>query len=103
MPGQGEARQYAPMPSPPFAFLLLPPLLLAAWEGRSAELRVLPEGPGYCEDLAARLARQPRGRMEPARSLGAEGLRLCGQGDVRSGIDRLRRALRAAQATTPQK
>ena len=39
----------------------------------------------------------PAARMEPSRSLGVEGLRLCGDGHLRTGITKLRRALRAAQ------
>jgi hypothetical protein len=78
----------------PFLPLLL---LVAAAPGRAAELRVLPESAEYCEDLASRLARLPRSRQDPARSLGAEGLQLCRRGEIHSGVDRLRRALRAAQ------
>lgn len=52
----------------------------------------------YCGRLAARVAALPAAAREPSRSLAAEGVRLCGSGHVRTGIAKLRRALRAAQA-----
>lgn len=77
---------------------LLP--LLAAGGAAAADppLRVTTDSSAYCEDLAARLEAMPAGETEPARSLGREGRMLCASGHLRSGIARLRRALRAAHA-----
>jgi hypothetical protein len=61
-------------------------------------VRVTTDSTAYCAELVGRLAEQPYGRAEPARSLAEEGQRLCGKGHVRTGIAKLRRALRAAQA-----
>ncbi|WP_198371926.1 hypothetical protein [Roseomonas rosulenta] len=51
----------------------------------------------YCRELALRLASMPGATSEPARSLAEDGLRLCENGHPRSGVARLRRAIRAAQ------
>lgn len=59
--------------------------------------RILDATPEYCRTLAGRLAALPTARMEPSRTLGEEGLKLCGDGFVRTGVTKLRRALRAAQ------
>ena len=75
--------------------LLSVPLAAAAADG---PVRVTTDSTAYCAELAGRLAEQPYGLVEPARSLAEEGLRLCGTGHVRTGIAKLRRALRAAQA-----
>ncbi|MCO6418271.1 hypothetical protein JYK14_19175 [Siccirubricoccus sp. KC 17139] len=56
----------------------------------------------YCGSLAARLASLPAAEREPSRSLAAEGRRLCDTGHVRTGIAKLRRAVRAAQAAQAQ-
>jgi hypothetical protein len=61
-----------------------------------AGVRVTTDSAGYCASLAARLAPLPAAAQEPARSLAAEGRRLCDAGHVRTGIAKLRRALRAA-------
>jgi len=60
--------------------------------------RILDATPEYCRALAGRLAALPTARMEPSRSLGEEGVKLCGDGFVRTGVTKLRRALRAAHA-----
>lgn len=60
-------------------------------------VRVTTDSSAYCMELAVRLANQPRGGAEPAKTLAAEGQRLCETGHVRSGIAKLRRALRATQ------
>lgn len=77
-------------------------VLLFAAAGASAAteppIRITTDSSAYCQELAARLAAQPQGQLEPALSLGAEGKALCATGHVRSGIAKLRRALRAAQA-----
>jgi hypothetical protein len=62
-----------------------------------AELRTLPQDLHYCQELASRLASLPAGVQEPARGLGEEGELLCQAGHIRTGIARLRRALRVAQ------
>ena len=66
--------------------------------GAEPTVRVTTDTREYCGTLALRLATLPQGREEPARSLGAEGMRLCDHGHVRTGVARLRRAIRAAQA-----
>jgi hypothetical protein len=77
-----------------FALLLLAPGVRA---GEFTDLRVTTDSAEYCAELAERVAGLPRGAEEPAKSLAAEGLRLCETGYVRSGIARLRRAIRQAQ------
>lgn len=52
----------------------------------------------YCEALAARLAASPAPISAAPRELGEEGKRLCASGHVRTGIAKLRRALRATRA-----
>jgi hypothetical protein len=79
--------------------LLLSSTLLAfpAPAGRAAEVRTLPQGREYCAELSARLAPLPGAAREPARRLAEEGMAMCRQGHVRTGVARLRRALRIAQ------
>ena len=60
--------------------------------------RILDATPEYCRSLAGRLAVLPAARSEPSRSLGEQGVKLCGEGHLRIGVAKLRRALRAAQA-----
>ncbi|MXP62530.1 hypothetical protein E0493_04075 [Roseomonas sp. M0104] len=93
-PGRGAAARLGAMP---LCHLCLLVAFLAAAPAGAAELRVLSPGPEDCEDLAQRLALLPRGRQEPARSLGEEGVQLCQEGQVRQGVSKLRRALRTAQ------
>ena len=52
----------------------------------------------YCQRLATRLHAIPTAATEPAHGLGLEGERQCQTGHVRTGIAKLRRAIRAAQA-----
>lgn len=73
-------------------------MLLSAMPAAGAELRLLSPGLAYCDELAARFARLPRARQDSARGLAAEGRRLCEAGHVRTGVAKLRRALRAAQS-----
>jgi len=82
------------------AFLLPPVLALAVSFPAAAEPnpRVTTDTREYCSVLAARVAATPAAAREPSRSLAAEGVRLCSNGHVRTGIAKLRRALRAAQA-----
>jgi hypothetical protein len=80
--------------------LLLPCLLIAGSAAATAAdppLRVTTDGPEYCGQLHARVIAQPGAAQDPARSLAEEGLRLCDSGHSRTGIAKLRRALRAAQ------
>jgi len=82
--------------------LLTPPVLvLALTVSAAAEPgpRVTTGTVEYCGSLAARLAALPAAGSEPSRSLAEEGRRLCGSGHFRTGVAKLRRALRAAQAT----
>jgi hypothetical protein len=80
----------------------LPSLLfsvaLAAPAIADGPLRVTTDTPEYCGFLAARLSTQGSADQQ-ARALAAEGLRLCDSGHIRTGIAKLRRALRAAHAT----
>ncbi|MFC4169746.1 hypothetical protein [Teichococcus aestuarii] len=85
-------------------FLRLPCLLamlLSAMPAAGAELRLLSPGLAYCDELAARFSRLPRTRQDAARGLALEGRRLCEAGHVRTGVAKLRRALRAAQDLSP--
>lgn len=84
-----------------FALLALPLALGTAPRaavGGDGPVRVTTDSNAYCAELALRLAAQPQGRIEPVRSMAEEGERLCETGHVRTGIAKLRRALRAAQA-----
>lgn len=73
----------------------------AAPAAHAETVRVTTDSAEYCAVLAQRLAVTPHGETEPARSLGEEGRRLCDGGHVRTGIARLRRALRAAGGNGP--
>lgn len=79
---------------------VLPLVLLAIWPARADEAapRVTTDNVEYCEALAARLAASPQPVAEASRDLGEEGRRLCANGHVRTGIAKLRRALRATRA-----
>jgi hypothetical protein len=77
---------------------LLLPLMLATPVQGEAPLRVTTDSSAYCEELLVRVASQPGARQEPVRTLAEEGQRLCDTGHVRTGIAKLRRALRAAQS-----
>jgi hypothetical protein len=77
-----------------------PALMLSLVLSAAAEptARVTTDTVEYCTSLVARFAALPAARQEPSRHLAAEGERLCGNGHVRTGIAKLRRAVRAAQA-----
>jgi hypothetical protein len=85
---------------PILPIVLLAPVLLAIWPARADEAapRVTTDNAEYCEALAARLAASPQPVAEASRDLGEEGRRLCANGHVRTGIAKLRRALRATRA-----
>jgi len=77
----------------------LPVALLAAAGALGADeppVRVTTDTVAYCHALAARLAALPAAAAEPALSLAEQGRRLCDSGHPRTGIAKLRRALRAA-------
>ena len=78
-----------------------PAILLALLVTAAAEPgpRLTTDTAEYCHSLVTRLAGLPAAKQEPSRSLAAEGERLCGTGHVRTGIAKLRRAVRAAQAS----
>jgi hypothetical protein len=73
-------------------------LMLSAPVLADEPLRVTTDSATYCGELALRVSAQPGSRQEPALSLATEGKRLCETGYVRTGIAKLRRALRAAQS-----
>jgi hypothetical protein len=79
---------------------LLLPLAAAPLTAVSAErqVRVTTDSSAYCQELAARFADQRRAATAEARALAEEGVKLCDEGHARTGIAKLRRALRAAQA-----
>jgi hypothetical protein len=60
--------------------------------------RVTTDSREYCIELVDRLTVMPRAREESIRRLTEDGLRLCENGHPRTGVAKLRRALRAAQA-----
>ncbi|WP_137125911.1 hypothetical protein [Roseomonas sp. HF4] len=78
---------------------LLPALLLLAPTTAALEpaARVTTDSREYCAELARRFATLPNAEAEPARSLAAEGVRLCDAGHPRTGVAKLRRAIRAAR------
>lgn len=75
-------------------------MLLAFGPARADEAapRMTTDNAEYCEALAARLAATPTPVSDAPRELGEEGRRLCASGHVRTGIAKLRRALRATRA-----
>ena len=62
---------------------------------------VIDDTPEFCRSLAGRWAALPTARLEPSRSLGEQGVKMCGEGRLRIGVAKLRRALRAARAPRP--
>jgi hypothetical protein len=60
-------------------------------------VRVTTDSAAYCQELAVRIAAQPGPSSAAVRTLAEEGQRLCDTGHVRTGIAKLRRALRASQ------
>jgi hypothetical protein len=79
---------------------ILAVMLLALAPARADEgpSRTTTDNAEYCEALAARLAASPAPVGDAPRELGEEGRRLCASGHVRTGIAKLRRALRATRA-----
>ena len=80
--------------------LMMSALALAVPARAEQTPRIISDTQEYCGSLAARLEATPAARREPSRSLAEQGVALCGTGHVRTGIAKLRRALRAAQTQT---
>lgn len=80
----------------PFHLVVIAVLTSAASPVAEPVPRVIDDTPEYCRSLATRLAMQPAARLEPSRSLGEQGVKLCGEGHLRTGVTKLRRAMRAA-------
>jgi len=59
--------------------------------------RISTESSEYCEELFARLAASRLPVTAASRDLAEEGRRLCANGYLRTGIAKLRRALRASR------
>lgn len=73
--------------------LLLPP---SAWAQQAAP-RLISDSPEYCAELAGRFAAIGAEIPGHLRALADEGQKLCAEGQTRSGIAKLRRALKEAQ------
>lgn len=73
-------------------------VLLAGAEAPRAEgaVRITTESLEYCEALTVRLSAMPAAGSARPRALWEEGERLCAAGHVRTGIAKLRRAIRLA-------
>jgi len=73
-------------------------LLLLVSAGALAEpsARVIDEDRAYCASLLLRFTAAPTARQEQYRALAHAGDRLCAAGHVRTGVTKLRRALRGA-------
>ncbi|MBX6376549.1 MAG: hypothetical protein IRZ13_20275 [Acetobacteraceae bacterium] len=76
--------------------VLLAPLPAAAGEGDSV-VHVTTETREYCSVLADRFAAMRETASPLARALAEDGIRLCANGHVRTGVARLRRAIRLAR------
>ena len=59
-----------------------------------ATLRVTTESAEYCAELSSRLNAMPASTNQLPHTLAQEGRRLCATGHVRTGIAKLRRAIR---------
>ena len=73
--------------------LLLPPVALA----QQAAPRLISDSPEYCAELAGRFGALGAETPVHLRVLADEGRQLCAEGQTRSGIAKLRRALKEAQ------
>jgi len=75
-------------------------LLLSSVAARAEpSARVIDEDRAYCASLLLRFTATPPARQEPYRVLAQAGDRLCAAGHVRTGVTKLRRALRGALAS----
>jgi hypothetical protein len=77
--------------------LLVLALLPGAGRGEQP-MRVTTDSSAYCAELTQRVAAQTAAMPASAVALAEEGERLCRTGHVRTGIAKLRRALRVQQA-----
>lgn len=66
--------------------------------GKEPMPRVTTDSREYCSELVTRLRGLPGARDEAVRQLAEDGMRLCDDGHPRTGVAKLRRAIRAAQA-----
>jgi hypothetical protein len=82
----------------PLHLLVIAVLTSAASPAAEPVPRIIDDTPEYCRSLAGRWAALPATRLEPSRTLGEQGVKLCGEGHIRPGVTKLRRAIRAAQA-----
>ena len=80
----------------PWVFALLLFASAPAFAQQSAP-RLISESPEYCAELAGRFAAIGRDAPSQLRLLADEGRQLCAEGQTRSGIAKLRRALKEAQ------
>lgn len=80
----------------PWVIALLVFLPAAAWAQQDAP-RLLSDSPGYCAELSGRFAVLEPEAPAHLRLLADEGRQLCVEGQTRSGIAKLRRALKEAQ------
>ncbi|HZF75179.1 MAG TPA: hypothetical protein VE033_05005 [Acetobacteraceae bacterium] len=79
-------------------FILVLLAALAPWPAAADQaVRVVTDNVEYCQVLAARLAGQGGAHASARHQLAGEGLRLCEAGQVRTGVAKLRRAIRANQ------
>lgn len=74
-------------------------LAAPAWGAEPAAPRLTSDSPEYCDVLSQRLTGMPQAEHTLPRLLGEEGRRLCATGHVRTGIAKLRRAIRLANET----
>ena len=65
-------------------------------EPAEASLRLTTDSAEYCDSLALRLSAMPAAAAPLPQALGEEGRRLCANGHYRTGIAKLRRAIRLA-------
>jgi hypothetical protein len=79
----------------PLALLIAAPDLMAGGEPIP---RVTTDSREYCVELADRLLGLPGADDDAVQRLATDGLRLCNNGHPRTGVAKLRRAIRAARA-----
>lgn len=72
-------------------------LFAPAVSAEQATPRVISDSPEYCAELVSRFAALSPQASTQARELAEEGRKLCLEGQSRSGIAKLRRALKEAQ------
>jgi hypothetical protein len=81
-----------------FSLTALPVVWLIATPAQANGVaRITTESSEYCEELSRRLTTLPKAGEAVPSALAEEGRRLCANGYVRTGIAKLRRAIRAAQ------